>query len=137
MKKINLFFSRFVIVATILSSIVLFCLVLTRPISGVDKTLTADQLTPISLKKPSAEVPIVAPPSFIEVVIKSVSIIPGGCANINVLVQLNISDTPVILRVYLCDKESVYREQKLSLLENCCLMFLALEVSLILHVRVS
>ena len=46
--------------------------------------------------------------------IKSVSIIPGGCANINVLVQLNVSDTPVILRVYLRDKESVYREQKIS-----------------------
>lgn len=46
--------------------------------------------------------------------IKSVSIVPGGCANINVLVDLNISDTPVILRVYLRDKESVYREQKIS-----------------------
>jgi aminoglycoside phosphotransferase (APT) family kinase protein len=46
--------------------------------------------------------------------IKSVSIIPGGCANINVLVQLNTSDTTVILRVYLRDKESVYREQKIS-----------------------
>ena len=42
--------------------------------------------------------------------IKSVSVIPGGCANINVLVELNTSDTPVILRVYLRDKESVYRE---------------------------
>ena len=37
-----------------------------------------------------------------------------GCANINVLSRLNISDTPVILRVYLRDKESVYREQKTS-----------------------
>ena len=46
--------------------------------------------------------------------IKSVSIVPGGCANINVLVQLNVSDAPVILRVYLRDKESVYREQKIS-----------------------
>ena len=46
--------------------------------------------------------------------VKSVSIIPGGCANINVLVQLNVSGTPVILRVYLRDKESVYREQKIS-----------------------
>lgn len=46
--------------------------------------------------------------------IKSVSILPGGCANINVLVQLNVSDIPVILRVYLRDKESVYREQKIS-----------------------
>lgn len=46
--------------------------------------------------------------------IKSVSVLPGGCANINVLVQLNVADTPVILRVYLRDKESVYREQKIS-----------------------
>lgn len=46
--------------------------------------------------------------------VKSVSIIPGGCANINVLVQLNVADTPVILRVYLRDKESVHREQKIS-----------------------
>lgn len=48
--------------------------------------------------------------------IKSVSIIPGGCANINVLTELNVSDTPTILRVYLRDKESVYIEQKTSLL---------------------
>jgi GrpB-like predicted nucleotidyltransferase (UPF0157 family)/aminoglycoside phosphotransferase (APT) family kinase protein/GNAT superfamily N-acetyltransferase len=46
--------------------------------------------------------------------IKSVSVIPGGCANINVLVELNDSDTPIILRVYLRDKDSVYREQKIS-----------------------
>ena len=46
--------------------------------------------------------------------VKSVSIIPSGCANINVLVQLNVSDPPVILRVYLRDKNSVYREQKIS-----------------------
>ena len=48
--------------------------------------------------------------------IKSVSIIPGGCANINVIAQLNVSDIPVILRVYIRDKESVYKEQKISYL---------------------
>jgi GrpB-like predicted nucleotidyltransferase (UPF0157 family)/aminoglycoside phosphotransferase (APT) family kinase protein len=46
--------------------------------------------------------------------IKSVSIIPSGCANINVLAELKISDTPYILRVYLRDKESVHIEQKIS-----------------------
>lgn len=46
--------------------------------------------------------------------IKSVSIISGGCANINILAELNISDSPVILRVYLRDKDSAYREQKIS-----------------------
>lgn len=46
--------------------------------------------------------------------VESASIIPCGSANINVFVELNVSDTPVILRVYLRDKESVYREQKIS-----------------------
>lgn len=46
--------------------------------------------------------------------IKSVSVIPGGCANINVLVHLNDSKPNVILRVYLREKESAYREQKIS-----------------------
>ncbi len=46
--------------------------------------------------------------------IKSVSIISGGCANINVLTELNISDTPVILRVYLRDKDSIYKEHTVS-----------------------
>jgi aminoglycoside phosphotransferase (APT) family kinase protein len=48
--------------------------------------------------------------------IKSASVIEGGCANINVLVHLNNSGNPVILRVYLRDKESAYREQKISAL---------------------
>jgi aminoglycoside phosphotransferase (APT) family kinase protein len=48
--------------------------------------------------------------------VKSVSIIPGGCANINVLVKLNTANNSVILRIYLRDKESVYREQKISAL---------------------
>ncbi len=46
--------------------------------------------------------------------IKSISVIEGGCANINIMVHLNNSDDPVILRVYLRDKDSVYKEQKIS-----------------------
>lgn len=48
--------------------------------------------------------------------IKSVSVIEGGCANINVLVHLSNTNAPVILRVYLRDKESIYREKKISAL---------------------
>ena len=46
--------------------------------------------------------------------IKSISVIDGRCANINIMDHLNNSDDPVILRVYLRDKDSVYREQKIS-----------------------
>lgn len=48
--------------------------------------------------------------------IKSASVIEGGCANINVLVHLKSSDIPVILRIYLRDQDSAYREQKISTL---------------------
>lgn len=50
--------------------------------------------------------------------IKSISVISGGCANINVLVHLNNSDDPVILRIYLRNRESGYKEQKISELLN-------------------
>lgn len=46
--------------------------------------------------------------------IKKVSIIDGGCANINVLVHLNDSVSPVLLRVYLRDQNSADIEQKIS-----------------------
>ncbi|WP_119344351.1 phosphotransferase family protein [Facilibium subflavum] len=49
--------------------------------------------------------------------IKSISIIEGGCANINVLVHFNSSSKdPVILRIYLRDNKSAYIEQKVSTL---------------------
>jgi GrpB-like predicted nucleotidyltransferase (UPF0157 family)/aminoglycoside phosphotransferase (APT) family kinase protein len=50
--------------------------------------------------------------------IKNFHIIEGGCANINVLVRLNQSDIPIILRVYCRDKESVYKEKEISELLN-------------------
>jgi len=50
--------------------------------------------------------------------IKSVSVIGGGCANINILAHLKNANDPVILRVYLLDGQSAYREQKASELLN-------------------
>lgn len=46
--------------------------------------------------------------------VKSTSFLIGGCANINIRVNRHYSNVPMILRVYLRDKESVYREQKIS-----------------------
>lgn len=46
--------------------------------------------------------------------IKTISIIAGGCSNINALVHLNNLNNPVILRVYLQDKKSAYKEQKIA-----------------------
>jgi len=46
--------------------------------------------------------------------IKNFHIIEGGCANINVLVTLRNSDSPIILRVYCREGESAYKEQKIS-----------------------
>lgn len=46
--------------------------------------------------------------------VKRISIIEGGCANINVIVSLYASETPIILRVYLHNKNSMYKEQRLS-----------------------
>lgn len=48
--------------------------------------------------------------------IQSFEVIEGGCANINVLVHLNCADKPVVLRVYIRDKDSVHKERKLSIL---------------------
>ena len=48
--------------------------------------------------------------------IKSFHLIEDGCSNVNVLVRLSDSNTPIILRIYLRDKTSAYREQKISAL---------------------
>ena len=48
--------------------------------------------------------------------VECVSVMAGGCANLNYLVKLNISTSPVVLRVYLRDRVSVYKELKISLL---------------------
>ncbi|WP_133128832.1 phosphotransferase family protein [Legionella nagasakiensis] len=47
----------------------------------------------------------------------SFKIISGGCANLNIHIQLACKDEPsFILRIYLRDKEAAYREQKLGML---------------------
>ena len=46
----------------------------------------------------------------------SSEVIAGGCANLNIKIQLEDQNKPLILRVYLRDKDSAYREQKLSAL---------------------
>lgn len=41
-------------------------------------------------------------------------LIAGGCANLNIKIRLDDEKYPLILRVYLRDKDAAYREQKLS-----------------------
>ncbi|AHE67607.1 phosphotransferase family protein [Legionella oakridgensis] len=49
--------------------------------------------------------------------LSSFKIISGGCANLNIQIQLaSRHKPPFILRIYLRDKEAAYREQKLGLL---------------------
>ncbi|WP_100550799.1 phosphotransferase family protein [Caedibacter taeniospiralis] len=43
-------------------------------------------------------------------------LIAGGCANLNIKIQLEDEKYPLILRVYLRDKNAAYREQKLAAL---------------------
>ncbi|MCT4634911.1 MAG: aminoglycoside phosphotransferase family protein [Rickettsiales bacterium] len=44
----------------------------------------------------------------------SSKLIAGGCANLNLIVQLKNESDPIILRVYLRDKDSVYREKRIG-----------------------
>jgi Ser/Thr protein kinase RdoA (MazF antagonist)/GNAT superfamily N-acetyltransferase len=46
----------------------------------------------------------------------SSELIAGGCANLNFKIQLESEKHPLILRVYLRDKDAAYREQKLAAL---------------------
>jgi aminoglycoside phosphotransferase (APT) family kinase protein len=46
----------------------------------------------------------------------SYDLIAGGCANLNFKVQIENEKSPVLLRVYLRDKDAAYREQKLAAL---------------------
>ena len=43
-------------------------------------------------------------------------LIAGGCANLNIKIQLENENQPLILRIYLRDKDAAYREQKLAAL---------------------
>ena len=44
----------------------------------------------------------------------SYEVISGGCVNLNIKIQLLHEPQPLILRVYVRDKEAAYREQKLA-----------------------
>ncbi|MFM8454516.1 MAG: hypothetical protein ACKOAD_06130 [Gammaproteobacteria bacterium] len=44
----------------------------------------------------------------------SSELIAGGCANLNIKIQLENESQPLILRIYLRDKDAAYREQKLA-----------------------
>jgi hypothetical protein len=46
----------------------------------------------------------------------SSELIAGGCANLNYKIQLENENQPLILRVYLRDKDAADREQKLATL---------------------
>jgi aminoglycoside phosphotransferase (APT) family kinase protein len=46
----------------------------------------------------------------------SFELIAGGCANLNYKIQLENESQPLILRIYLHDKDAVHREQKLAAL---------------------
>jgi hypothetical protein len=48
--------------------------------------------------------------------ITSSKLIAGGCANLNFKIQLENEKHPLILRVYLRDKDAAYREHKLATL---------------------
>lgn len=46
--------------------------------------------------------------------VESYEIVSGGCANLNIKVKRKNRETPVLLRIYLRDKEAAYREMKIS-----------------------
>ena len=46
--------------------------------------------------------------------LRSLQVISGGCANLNVRVDLSTQKTPFLLRVYVRDADAVHRERKLA-----------------------
>lgn len=48
--------------------------------------------------------------------LSSYKLISGGCANLNIKFQLEHDERPLMLRIYLRDKEAAFREQKLGAL---------------------
>lgn len=53
--------------------------------------------------------------------LSSYEVISGGCANLNIKFNCANNPVPLILRVYLRDKDAAYREQKLSALVKDCI----------------
>lgn len=54
--------------------------------------------------------------AYLDKKLTSFELIAGGCANLNFKIQLENEKHPLILRVYLRDKDAAYREQKLATL---------------------
>ena len=50
--------------------------------------------------------------------VSSHTVISGGCANLNIKVNFEKRSEPLILRIYLRDKDAAYREQNLATLIN-------------------
>ena len=48
-------------------------------------------------------------------------IVSGGCANLNIIINLEADNTSYILRIYLRDKDAACREQNIGLLLNQCI----------------
>lgn len=70
-------------------------------------------------KLPKAIVKKMANCAYPNKTLQSYNLIAGGCANLNFKIQFENESNPFILRVYLRDKESVYKEQSLyKLLKN-------------------
>lgn len=69
-----------------------------------------DQQIKVSLETIQAMVGL----SFPQQALASHEVISGGCANLNIKIQLLNEPQPLILRIYVRDKEAAYREQKLA-----------------------
>lgn len=52
--------------------------------------------------------------AFPKLALTSYEVISGGCVNLNIKIHLRDEPQPLILRVYVRDKEAAYREQKLA-----------------------
>jgi Phosphotransferase enzyme family len=79
--------------------------------SNWEKTSTTHSLPPGMVDKMLRVV-------YPEKILISQELMAGGCANLNVKILLEGEDSPKILRIYLRDKDSAYREQKIGVLLN-------------------
>ncbi|WP_035545852.1 hypothetical protein [Holospora elegans] len=54
--------------------------------------------------------------AYLDKKLTSSELVSGGCVNLNIKIQLENQNHPLILRIYLRDKDAADREQKLSAL---------------------
>ena len=74
--------------------------------------------TSITYQRPEGMVAAMVQGAYPNKTIVLHELISGGCANLNIKIQLQDENHPLILRVYLRDKDASYREQKLATLIN-------------------